>query len=615
MSKKSEDNIERFFRKAAGQYQDESTEFREDDWRMMEKMLDEQEDRATAASTKKWKIGGGIGAGVIVLVLSFYFLTNVSRQLDNNVTVAGEDRTASTASEEAAVKPEASSENLPEINDIRDLKEATNSGPVQEDINAYGKSDDRVKKNHAGSAGVLSVPANEKETSPAAKSSPDTKASGIKNKLFTAGATSDSNTEVSQDGAQEEPHIATRERVADRHSDELIGEGAVTDHNEAAIQEMAFYDQQSNATGTVNAQKIGDATDRVPQEDISQNSHEPTEESHAAARNESVNDKQYALPRDADRHKEANVHAGERRVEEVADVHVANEPNLTEPENKSGDGNTFFRDQASGELIQNNGSAEHRRTRTVADGTTMTNNADGTSDIEKLNETNNQESPHQDDTTKLHDKNWPSSKWSIALVAAPDFSSTGLGRFSTPGSAIGLAVQYQVLDRLAVSAGFIRTDKKYSASGDEYHPPQGYWARRTNGITPNRIDGTCMVLEIPFTLQYNLMEVEKNLLYVSAGVSSYLMQNQHYTYSFGSVNPGADTEWSTVDPSNYFFSVGTVAVGYERAVKPQLLIGIAPYLKAPFGGVGWPNVRLYTAGAYLMVRYRIMKSKISAVFD
>src|SRR5687768_2718191 len=71
MSKKSEDSLERFFRKAVKQY---DTGFMESDWRKMEQMLDEEAMERAALRAKYLRRIMFSLAGLLLLSASVYFL-------------------------------------------------------------------------------------------------------------------------------------------------------------------------------------------------------------------------------------------------------------------------------------------------------------------------------------------------------------------------------------------------------------------------------------------------------------------------------------------------------------------------------------------------------------
>lgn len=252
-----------------------------------------------------------------------------------------------------------------------------------------------------------------------------------------------------------------------------------------------------------------------------------------------------------------------------------------------------------------------------ADGSPIANNAGSSNntivktdstDIIKVDE--NPEQPVTTGSVVEEDKENKSivpSRWSVAFVVAPEFSSTSLDKQTVPGSAYGLTIGYRVINRLTISTGVIKTYKKYVGYGEDYQPPAGYWQFRTNGIVPDEVSGQCSVIEVPLMLQYDIMQREKSRFYASAGASSYRMLNEKYAYTFNEPNDGAADGWSTDTPSSYYFSVGHVSLGYDHRLYRGLYLGVEPYVKIPFGGIGWSNVNLLTMGAYVNVKYRFSK--------
>ena len=201
------------------------------------------------------------------------------------------------------------------------------------------------------------------------------------------------------------------------------------------------------------------------------------------------------------------------------------------------------------------------------------------------------------------------SRWSITMTISPDFSSTQLMRYSSPGSAYGVLVGYRVFDRLTVSSGALKSSKKYQGSGSDYQPPEGYWQRRTNGIIPRHINGQCEVLEVPILIQYGLRETDRSRFFVTGGISSYLMISESYNYIFQTDNPGAANGWSSDESSSHILNIGHLSAGYEAQLTPRIALGIEPFIKLPFTGIGWSNLDLYTTGAYINIRYRILKKE------
>ena len=201
----------------------------------------------------------------------------------------------------------------------------------------------------------------------------------------------------------------------------------------------------------------------------------------------------------------------------------------------------------------------------------------------------------------------PLFRFSVGLVFAPEFSATSMDSYSTPGESVGLRIAYQISPRVSVNTGLIRSMKKYVGSGYDYQPVNpAYWRIRTNGVVPEEIDSRCLVYEIPISIRFDVIQTSKSSVYLSAATSSFFMANQHYAYKFSDPNPGADMEWSTSRSENYWFNAGMISAGYERNIGSAWAIGIEPYLKIPFSEIGWPNVKLFSTGGYVTLRYKFM---------
>ena len=207
-----------------------------------------------------------------------------------------------------------------------------------------------------------------------------------------------------------------------------------------------------------------------------------------------------------------------------------------------------------------------------------------------------------------------SPRLSLLLSIAPDFSTVAFDYYTDPGQSFGLMVHYHVKRSWSFSAGIVKSFKKYVGDGDDYTPPNGYWRNNTNGIVPETVNGSCNVLEIPTMVQYTIADKGKNRFLVGAGASSYIMLDQAYKYNFEQPNPGAKQGWSSHKTSTLFLNVINVTAGFEHRIFPGFMMGIEPYLKIPIEGIGWSDMKLYSAGASVTVRYIILNQKNPSAF-
>lgn len=195
----------------------------------------------------------------------------------------------------------------------------------------------------------------------------------------------------------------------------------------------------------------------------------------------------------------------------------------------------------------------------------------------------------------------------VTALISPDFSSTSLTKYSKPSGVFGLLLGYRITKRFTMMTGATKSLKRYEGYGHEYSPPDGYWAARTNGVVPDEVEGNCGIIEVPLMLQFDVLQRRKSRLFVAAGVSSYFMQSEHYQYTFNQPNPGAADSWTAKDPTRYLFKIGHVSAGFDRYIGRGFSVGVEPFLKLPFEGIGWTDINLYSTGAYINLRYNIIR--------
>ncbi|HRJ29801.1 MAG TPA: hypothetical protein PLV21_03725 [Cyclobacteriaceae bacterium] len=206
-------------------------------------------------------------------------------------------------------------------------------------------------------------------------------------------------------------------------------------------------------------------------------------------------------------------------------------------------------------------------------------------------------------TPSIHKKRLISNRFSLLLYVAPDFSNITPDQFTSPGMTFGIVARYRVSNTLSFSTGILKSNKKYISDGKDYQLAENYWKYNTNGMMPETIYGSCSVLEIPAAIQFTVSETAMARFFASSGFSSYIILDESYRYHFDQPNPGAKEGWYTNKNSSYIFKVVTISMGYERNILSKFSIGVEPYVKIPLEGIGWPNVRLISAGVAVTAGY------------
>jgi hypothetical protein len=192
-------------------------------------------------------------------------------------------------------------------------------------------------------------------------------------------------------------------------------------------------------------------------------------------------------------------------------------------------------------------------------------------------------------------------RWEFGLVYGPDVSTIRFTHTQKPGTNVGLNIGYNFSKRFSVQTGALYTMKNYKAYGKDYHPPKGYW---TDYVDLKTVTANCNMWDIPLNLRYNLVPKKLSNVFVSAGLSSYLMQKEDYDYYYYYNGNPINRSRSYETNSEHWFSVLNLSVGYERQVRKNFSVQAEPFFKQSLKGVGFGNVKLNTTGIFLSVKYK-----------
>jgi hypothetical protein len=552
MSKKSDDSIERIFRQALTQYE---TTFRESDWLKMEKMLNEEANRRAAVRSKRIKGTAFTLTGLTGLIIAVYFLafndpSDSIARLNDSVS---EMQAADDLMENGNVKPENPSAGLlSETSPNKSLEKKENNGVTSSDetfssrlnSNAPGNEEKNMANEEEAATSTATISARDDQSG--LKTSPSVQNSLSNSQVNKNSKYAKGNKEVKDPGAaiMETDVKVTNAGAPDLEIKEesLPAPGSTPKHK--ALSEINIQNHNDLNTDS----KLSEQGKQTPLDD------------HAA---QTLDQKSGAIISDSTSRSVApEMNSAHQTPERLSSDAVGNK--------------TMQKDSLPGDEML------------------LRNKEDSIKDI---NEEKAEEKPNIN----------PVSRWSIGVVFAPEFSTTRLGRYSAPGESLGLRIGYQVTNRFNISTGIIRSTKKYEDDGYVYSPRNpAYWQIRTNGVIPEEIKGKCLVYELPLAIQFDAIQTPKARVFISTAISSYFMATQVYDYTFENPNPGADMGWRSKESESYWFSVGMVSAGYERYINRSLAIGIEPYLKISLAEIGWPNVKLFSTGAHVTLRYRFM---------
>jgi Outer membrane protein beta-barrel domain len=188
------------------------------------------------------------------------------------------------------------------------------------------------------------------------------------------------------------------------------------------------------------------------------------------------------------------------------------------------------------------------------------------------------------------------------LTAGLDLSTVKFTYSDKTGYNIGVLGGYQFSKHWSVYTGLIYTKKNYKLEGSDYYPPEHYWTTYVNLET---VEGYCRMWELPLLGRYTFNSKSNNKFFVSTGLSSYFMKQQHYNYNYKTTLgvPGTSA-WSNDSSFNHIFSILHLSAGFEKQFGKHLNWQIEPYAKIPLGGVGFGNIKLSSFGINFSVQYR-----------
>lgn len=194
------------------------------------------------------------------------------------------------------------------------------------------------------------------------------------------------------------------------------------------------------------------------------------------------------------------------------------------------------------------------------------------------------------------------SRLNIGIVVSPDLSTAGgIRQFEQPGYKFGIRTSYDLAPNISIETGIIRSNVRYSAGISSYDLP-GY---QNNPNNLSSIYAECMILDIPLNVTFNFWNLSNSRFFASAGLSSYVMLSEDYTFSYDYSYPGQETNYSERSGKTHLFSNSSLSIGYEYDIHKNWSLSAEPFIKIPLKEVGWGNARLYTLGSFVTLNYRL----------
>jgi len=194
--------------------------------------------------------------------------------------------------------------------------------------------------------------------------------------------------------------------------------------------------------------------------------------------------------------------------------------------------------------------------------------------------------------SKKNNKDKKQSFFYAGLIVAPDLSTIKFQSVKGVGTTFGILLGYQFNRKWAVETGAYLDRKKYYSDAEYFNKKN---APQLNGYDLVNLDGVCNMVEIPVNLRYNLSSGEKTKWFATAGLSTYLMSRETYTFVIDPNNPWSKT-WAYPSHSKNWFSILNLSIGYEQKLGKIGNLRLEPYLRVPLSGVGTGSLPIMSAG-------------------
>lgn len=223
---------------------------------------------------------------------------------------------------------------------------------------------------------------------------------------------------------------------------------------------------------------------------------------------------------------------------------------------------------------------------------------------------------------KLAQKNAPAQQKSmhinrslnIGFTLGADYTDAGGIPNNQFSNNIGITLGYYLTSKLSVNTGLIYSNKFYWSPGHgpdrpSNYPPNGNPSAYAYAPDIEYVNGACNMYELPLTLRYDFASNDRTKFFVNAGLSSYFMLKQTYIYFFHSGGRTMARKANDEVQANYWFGVGDLSFGLESDIGKGFSFQAEPFFRIPLQKMGLENLKMYSYGFMLSVRYAPVLSR------
>jgi len=187
----------------------------------------------------------------------------------------------------------------------------------------------------------------------------------------------------------------------------------------------------------------------------------------------------------------------------------------------------------------------------------------------------------------------------LSFVASPDINSVKGFSQNKVGTNAGLLLTVGVARKWSVTTGAIYADKPYLTDFANYATTYKF------GTNPQSVSASCIVLDIPINVGYQVYNKGVNKFSLGTGLSSYFMLRENYTFNYAGGYPGGPTTYNVRNRNQHIMGVLNLNATYQREISSKFGVAVQPYYKVPLTGIGVGQVNLKSAGVAVGVTWNI----------
>ena len=189
-------------------------------------------------------------------------------------------------------------------------------------------------------------------------------------------------------------------------------------------------------------------------------------------------------------------------------------------------------------------------------------------------------------------------KFYIGFAGGPDFSKVQSTPFNNLGFDIGLVAGISVNNKISFETGIIWNKKNYRSEGAKFSIDK-IKSTMPAGMIINNLESESSLIEIPLNIQYNFILKKKSGLFISTGISAYIMTKEKNMYNV-TMNGTAEKITGMYVKNNYGLpAVVNISAGYTQKISKYLELRIAPFLKIPLQGMGVGSLPITSTGLHV----------------